>query len=145
MNSIITLIFGSSGGFRPNNMYNRDIVDHWDPENTEERSILIAWEPGNTGKQTILITWDPGNTGKRSILITWDPGNTGKRSTTARLGETRLTTETPGPTTHDHDWSGTLNKYPRYTLGEPREVFLFFVCFFVKQIPNMSKSVIYPN
>ena len=29
-------------------------------------------------------------------------------ATTARLGETRLTTESPGPTTHDHDWSGTF-------------------------------------
>ena len=33
-------------------------------------------------------------------------------ASTARPGETRLTTESQGPTTHDNDWSGTLNTYP---------------------------------
>ena len=31
----------------------------------------------------------------------------------SRLGGSQLTTAIPIPTTHDHDWSGTLNKHPR--------------------------------
>ena len=38
----------------------------------------------------------------------------------SRLGESRLTTAIPIPTTHDHDWSGTLNKYP--SIGQIRDL-----------------------
>ena len=40
----------------------------------------------------------------------------------SRLGESRLTPAIPIPATQNHDWSGTLNKYPRhvhFSTGEP--------------------------